>query len=555
LLNKFKAKLNSELRLAKVQYNLSSPSVVSILLFPFFFLIFQLILTLPNNYKYILLFWGENKAFENIQFSFFLIGALLSLRIVWLTKMQLERPIVWGFYLIFFLLLFFIAMEEIAWGQQFLQFKTPELIKSFNAQNEFTLHNVEILQRRSDILNFAFSIVALAGVYLSRQKEPKNLAIPRVLFPWVLLIFTLSTLGVINDLVSINQQIDFSLHKQTETVELLIAMGSFLFLSLNTRLFSQKYIFWKDIADVKLRNKHLSVSDVEGRQVSVPLSRFSWLAEASETKQKKWHLGGQGDCIHWPQLEEEVYLQDLLNTSIPREAKEKLASQQFEKGYLLINTLGALASFLWLAILPSDPENNFLFGYSGPRMLMLVASLTITALVFRGWQRLKTDEAWLDKSSKWLHKVLFADGRSWISLVLSVAGILGSLIFLVISLVHADPYIRGILSRLASWAFLSLVISAQIFYYIIRKYLHQARSKMAHAQKLAFSKDRLNIELDDQRKISLPIGMYPILAVASNKDRKNYEFVADGLRVRWPAMEENICIQQFLMGKGSFDPS
>jgi hypothetical protein len=552
LLNKLKAKFTSELRLAKSHYNLSWAAVVSIILFPFFFLIFQIILTLPGNYKYILLFWGENKAFENIQFAFFLLGALLSLRIAWLTKLQLERPMVWGFYFLLFLLLIFIAMEEIAWGQQFLHFRTPEFIRDFNAQNEFTLHNVELLQRRSDILNFAFSIAALSGVYFSRQKVLKNLFIPRVLFPWIFFLVILSTMGVFNDLVSISEQIDFTIHKQTETVELLIAIGSFLFLLLNSRLYSQKYVFWKDIADVKLATKHLSITDVEGRQISVPLSRYSWLANVSQAKQKNYYVGERGDCIRWPQLENELCLQDILNTSVSPDANEKFASQHLAIGNLLVIALVALATFAWLVLLPSDPENSFLFGFSSARMLMVATSLAVAALLFRSWRRAKIDRAWLIKLSSWLHTVLFAKGRSLIVLILSAAGFVGSLIFLVISFVHADPYIRGILSRLAPWALFSLTISVQVFQYILRKLLHYSRLGLALADTFTISKEHLILTLSDNRKISLPLDFYPWLSATLTKNQKMYVSVANGIRLRWPNINEEICAQHFLDGKHSF---
>jgi len=227
--------LKSELQLASIQYNFPKGFLRGLILLPFFILFFQILLTFPDFYEYILIFWGENKLLENVQFILFSLGVILSLRMTWLTKTQVEKPFVWAFYLLFSFGLFFIAMEEIAWGQQFLQFNTPEIIKDFNAQNEFTLHNVEFLQDRTDFLNLIFGLGGLFGLWLSSQRKFHMLGIPAILSPWFIMIFLLSSLGVFNDFYSVSTQFDYSLHKQTETVELLIAGGTFLFVWVNLR--------------------------------------------------------------------------------------------------------------------------------------------------------------------------------------------------------------------------------------------------------------------------------------------------------------------------------
>ena len=48
------------------------------------------------------------------------------------------------FLLIFSILMFLGAGEELSWGQVLLNYKTPESIKSINVQGEFNLHNIEI---------------------------------------------------------------------------------------------------------------------------------------------------------------------------------------------------------------------------------------------------------------------------------------------------------------------------------------------------------------------------------------------------------------------------
>ncbi len=50
-----------------------------------------------------------------------------------------------NFYFLLFVIVFFIgAGEEISWGQRIFPFDTPEYISKINIQNEFNIHNIEI---------------------------------------------------------------------------------------------------------------------------------------------------------------------------------------------------------------------------------------------------------------------------------------------------------------------------------------------------------------------------------------------------------------------------
>lgn len=55
---------------------------------------------------------------------------------------------------VFFLLLglafFFVAMEEISWGQRIIGFKTPEAMVDANVQREFNFHNLEIFHGETE---------------------------------------------------------------------------------------------------------------------------------------------------------------------------------------------------------------------------------------------------------------------------------------------------------------------------------------------------------------------------------------------------------------------
>lgn len=78
----------------------------------------------------------EDSLFEYLTFFFF-IGASF----FFIKSYVLRKNI---FYLLFALVFFIGAGEEISWGQRIFLFSTPESLSKINVQNEFTLHNIEL---------------------------------------------------------------------------------------------------------------------------------------------------------------------------------------------------------------------------------------------------------------------------------------------------------------------------------------------------------------------------------------------------------------------------
>ncbi len=64
-------------------------------------------------------------------------------------------------FLFLFIALFFIAGEEISWGQRILGIETPDAIKEINYQDELTLHNLNFIQ--VNLLHPAYMITGLLG--------------------------------------------------------------------------------------------------------------------------------------------------------------------------------------------------------------------------------------------------------------------------------------------------------------------------------------------------------------------------------------------------------
>ena len=64
-------------------------------------------------------------------------------------------------YAIISLIMLFVGLEEVAWGQILFSWKTPENIAAVNAQNQTTLHNLEFFQNHLDLNLFLVSVVLL----------------------------------------------------------------------------------------------------------------------------------------------------------------------------------------------------------------------------------------------------------------------------------------------------------------------------------------------------------------------------------------------------------
>ncbi|NKC14409.1 MAG: DUF2442 domain-containing protein [Gammaproteobacteria bacterium] len=64
--------------------------------------------------------------------------------------------------------------------------------------------------------------------------------------------------------------------------------------------------------DVKFSESELIVSLVDGRVILVPISWFPSLASGNKQQLDNWELLGEGNGIHWPDLDEDLSVKGLL---------------------------------------------------------------------------------------------------------------------------------------------------------------------------------------------------------------------------------------------------
>ena len=63
---------------------------------------------------------------------------------------------------------------------------------------------------------------------------------------------------------------------------------------------------------VAVSDDTLSVDLVDGRTISVPTALYPRLAHANPMERSRWRLIGQGEGIHWPDLDEDISVESLL---------------------------------------------------------------------------------------------------------------------------------------------------------------------------------------------------------------------------------------------------
>jgi hypothetical protein len=73
----------------------------------------------------------------------------------------------------------------------------------------------------------------------------------------------------------------------------------------------------------------------------------------------------------------------------------------------------------------------------------------------------------------------------------------------------------------------------------------------ASATNVRVDDDRLTVDLDDGRVLSAPIAWFPRLAHGTPAERGQWRFIAGGRGIHWPALDEDISVENLLAGKTS----
>ena len=201
---------------------------------------YGLSMLLPQTRRVALLLVKENHVVEILTFVFLFLGSLQGLYLGW-WAISKEKLFTGTFYALFSLGMFFVAMEEIAWGQQFFNFQTPYFIKTINAQRELTVHNLNGLHGKSEFFHILFGAGGLVGIWLNTRLSSHEIGVPLVLLTWFFSITAVSGIDLYNDYFPIEKSFDQGMRWMSEVIEMLIGIAGFLYISLMTRKLKIKW--------------------------------------------------------------------------------------------------------------------------------------------------------------------------------------------------------------------------------------------------------------------------------------------------------------------------
>jgi Protein of unknown function (DUF2442) len=71
----------------------------------------------------------------------------------------------------------------------------------------------------------------------------------------------------------------------------------------------------------------------------------------------------------------------------------------------------------------------------------------------------------------------------------------------------------------------------------------------ARVQHVRCTADRLFVDLDDGREISVPIRWYPRLLKATPEQRQRWEVAGAGFGIHWPEIDEDLSVRGLLLGQ------
>jgi hypothetical protein len=174
---------------------------------------------------------SEMRPVELVTFIAMMMAVVVGVRLVLHLRRTGTSAWVWLFYAVFTLGMFVTAMEEIAWGQWIFHWRTPEFWDKLNAQHETTLHNINGLQGKTEFFRLFFVVGALVGLLIGRVKSFAPIALPAVLWSWVLIMLAQVVADIVNDHVDLGP--NFFIDRMSEVVEMMIGVVAYLYLRLN----------------------------------------------------------------------------------------------------------------------------------------------------------------------------------------------------------------------------------------------------------------------------------------------------------------------------------
>lgn len=229
-------------------YEISLFSGKAIIVFPFIVVfLYSVFLMVPLTRDEAIGFLEENGPIEFLTFVFAIVGGIQGLWLVGQIRKHGEQFFVSGFYAFFSVGLIFIAMEEVAWGQWFFGFETPQYWMEVNNQEEMTFHNLDLFNHHLEVFPLIFGLGGLLGVWLSFRKTLSKIVPSIILLPWFLIITITSAIDLLQDFYIIQKQFDYLVNFLDEVIEMMVGLSGLCFIWLSLKKFST---IWKKEAQL-----------------------------------------------------------------------------------------------------------------------------------------------------------------------------------------------------------------------------------------------------------------------------------------------------------------
>jgi hypothetical protein len=76
-------------------------------------------------------------------------------------------------------------------------------------------------------------------------------------------------------------------------------------------------------------------------------------------------------------------------------------------------------------------------------------------------------------------------------------------------------------------------------------------NRIALAIGVVVSEDTLSVELADGRTIAAPLAWYPRVSHGTTQERNSWRLIGNGQGIHWPALDEDISVDNLLAGQPS----
>ena len=75
--------------------------------------------------------------------------------------------------------------------------------------------------------------------------------------------------------------------------------------------------------------------------------------------------------------------------------------------------------------------------------------------------------------------------------------------------------------------------------------------RMVSAQNVQVTDEALIVDLSDGRTVSVPLAWFPRLLHGTREERNKWRLIGDGEGIHWPALDEDISVENMILGKPS----